>query len=123
MIHNRSLTLTSLKEIIIPSSVTAVESYFITVFAPERIIFCGTKEPKMINSNGADVYIYQSFTGSVIVPSNYDKTKSTFLQKGITRNLNTEKYCHNAFYFHRTLNNKVFLHTLFVYNIILLTRF
>ena len=113
--------LTSLKEIIIPSSVTVVESYFITLFVPERIIFCGIKEPKMVNSNGADVYIHQDFKANVIVLSNYDIVKSTFLQKGITRNSNLGQYCLNDNH-QRTSNNKVFIHSLFVYNLLLLTR-
>ena len=48
------LSLTS--PLIIPSSVTTVESWFINAWGPKAIIFCGTKEPKMINT-GYDGWI------------------------------------------------------------------
>lgn len=79
-----------IKKIIIPSSVTKVETYFISDMKPDSIIFCGTKEPTMIPTRSEN-YITGGFAGFVAVPLNYDSSKSTFCLKRIQRE-NTD-YC------------------------------
>jgi hypothetical protein len=73
------------KTIIIPASVTTVETFFIANMGPNEIYFCGTKEPTMVNTNGDDGYISADFKGVVTVPSNYDPSKTTFLKRNIQR--------------------------------------
>ena len=70
-------------EIVIPASVTTVETYCISDMKPS-IYFCGTKEPEMVQEN-ENYYISGQFTGSVVVPIDYEPDKSTFLKKSITR--------------------------------------
>lgn len=71
------------KPIMIPSSVKTVETYFIEGANPE-IIFCGVKEPSMVNTR-EDYYISDFFLGSVMVPYNYEVGKETFCKKKIER--------------------------------------
>ena len=67
-----NLNLTS--PLIIPSSVTTVESFFINNWGPKAIIFCGTKEHLMIDtSTGNNGFISAKFTGKVSVPEDYEK--------------------------------------------------
>ena len=100
---------TSIKKIVVPGSVTRVESWFLTNSLPSEIYFCGTKEPLMVNTR-ADGYIDSS--ASVIVPLNYDSSKSTFCKKNIIRR--NSEYCSFSIssYFNkcngRTLSNTMF---------------
>ena len=84
--------LDNVKEMIIPSSVMNVESFFITDKASEIITFCGLKEPNK-NSGDSKVYISSSFKGSVNVPLGYEPWKTEFLYKKIKR---TELTCPNT---------------------------
>ena len=72
------------KPIIIPASVIEVESFFVENMNPD-IIFCGTKEPEMTIYGGYTGFISNLFTGKVIVPLEYDPSKTTFCKKNIER--------------------------------------
>ena len=96
-----------LKRLVIPESVTKVETFFIADEPLEEIYFCGNKEPAMINYNG-DNYISAQFTGSVVVPSDYDSSKTTFCKRNIKRQ-NVE-YCTIIKKFgNGTINKSVYL--------------
>ena len=73
-----------IKRIVIPASVTKVETFFLADMNPEEIYFCGTKEPEMINTR-KDNYIASAYTGVITVPLNYDSSKTTFCKKSIKR--------------------------------------
>ena len=68
------------KKIIIPSSVTLVESDFILYHDPDSVTFCGTKDPKFNSIYG---FGSMSYTKKVIVPNDYEGTK--FLGKEIEK--------------------------------------
>lgn len=82
-----------IESIIIPASVTLVESYFISTMCPKKITFLGIKEPTMINKY-EDVYISAEFKGKVNVPYSYEPNKTTFLKKQIKR-VNIERKTYN----------------------------
>ena len=67
--------------LILPSSITKVESWFLCDWYSKSLIFCGTKEPEMINTNG-DTYISEYFKDNVLVPQNYEK--DTFCKKTVS---------------------------------------
>ena len=73
--------------LILPSSVTTVESCFINSWYSHSLVFCGTKEPEMIKISTNTYWISSYFTGSVIVPMNYEK--GTFCLKNATKSLTT----------------------------------
>ena len=73
-----------IKKIVIPGSVTTVETFIIGNMGPENITFLGTKEPKMISTYG-DTYISGQFKGKVNVPLEYEPGKTTFLKREINR--------------------------------------
>ena len=75
------------KPLIIPSSVTTVETFFIDGWSPSLLIFCGANEPKMVNID-YDNYISKKFTNNVIVPTNYNNEK--FCLKPIEKKLLSE---------------------------------
>ena len=54
---------------------------------PKEIIFYGSKEPKMIQTNlgSPDNYFASAFNGKIIVPLDYEPKKATFLKKTIKR--------------------------------------
>ena len=68
--------------IIIPASVTLVESLFIDNSNP-KITFCGMKEPKTVVTNHG-YWISVSFSRNVSVPLNYEDEK--FCLKSIVKN-------------------------------------
>ena len=90
------------KSIVIPASVTAVESWFISNMGPENITFLGKKEPKMINTDGAG-YISAQFKGKVSVPLGYEPGKTTFLLREINRTKLIDPTAKNkkTYYIHR----------------------
>lgn len=83
----------SLNEVIIPSSVTEVLTWFLGGMGPKYIVFTGTKEPRCVQTY-ADGYISAKFTGKVIVPYNYQGT--TFAKREIIRR-------RNVFFYKRTI--------------------
>ena len=82
--ENCFTSLSLVKSITTPASVTTVESWFISNMGPENITFLGEKEPKMINTAGKG-YISASFKGKVNVPLEYKPWKDTFLLREINR--------------------------------------
>ena len=73
-----------LKEpLFIPSSVTTVESHFIDLWYSKTLVFCGTKEPEKKAAGSAKYWISEVFTGSVVVPLNYENDK--FCLKNIVK--------------------------------------
>lgn len=74
----------NLKIVIIPSSVTTVESWFIVNMVPDQIIFCGTKEPKAVYTYSNE-YVASGYNKAVIVPLNYEPGKTSFLNKNAER--------------------------------------
>ena len=71
-------TLHLTEPLILPSSITKVESYFITNWAYTLLVFCGTKEPELDSSFS----ITPSLT-SITVPKNYEG--STFCTKSVVK--------------------------------------
>ena len=79
----------NLDTLIIPSSVKIVESWFINNWGPKILVFCGTKDPKMIDTeSGNDGHISSSFSGNVLVPNDYEA--STFCLRSIEKKTLTE---------------------------------
>ena len=68
--------------IIIPSSVTRVESYFLDNWGSKSIVFCGNKEPDAV-ATADGRWISGRFTGSILVPMNYEK--DTFCLKPVMK--------------------------------------
>ena len=82
--YNSFTSLSSLKKVVIPESVTSVETWFISSSGPENITFLGKKEPEMA-SGDKDEYISAQFKGKVNVPLEYEPGKTTFCKKEIQR--------------------------------------
>ena len=73
------------KPLIIPSSVVLVESWFVNVWSPSCVVFCGTKEPTMKDVDNYDGFISTYFKGKVVVSYNYNGEK--FCLRDIKRKL------------------------------------
>ena len=78
-----------LKEpLIIPRSVTKIESNFLDSWYSKALIFCGTKEPELVEYKHEGRWISALFTGNVIVPKNYEK--DTFCLKNVAKTATKE---------------------------------
>ena len=78
-----------LKEhLIIPRSVTKIESNFLDSWYSKALIFCGTKEPELVKYKHEGSWISALFTGNVIVPKNYEK--DTFCLKNVAKTATKE---------------------------------
>ena len=75
-----SLELT--EPLIFPQSIEKVETWFLSFWASNSLIFCGEKEPEMVNVRENN-WISATFNGSVFVPLNYEK--ETFCQKPVNK--------------------------------------
>ena len=73
---------------VIPSSVTYVESFIISDFAPKQIIFCGKKEPT-INESPC---FSSLFHGKVFVSNDFEPEKTEAFGKQIIRKPNICKF-------------------------------
>ena len=65
----------TIERLFIPRSVTLVESFIVSDFAPKQIIFCGTKEPVFKPTEGNSCFS-SLFHGEVIVPFDYEPEKT-----------------------------------------------
>lgn len=94
----------TIKRFIFPKSITLVESYIISDFAPKQIIFCGTKDPTFRGIGAENKVISSIFKGKVIVPIDYESNKNEAFQNAISRKRNAcmlvpkweQRTCNNA---------------------------
>ena len=73
--------------LVIPSSVTNVESYFLFKWNSKTLIFCGSKDPNKTSTDGTR-WISSSFVDNVIVPLNYENDE--FCSKKVSKVLPNE---------------------------------